>query len=159
MPHDWYCTSAVQPGTAVANDALAEATALAQPVWASLINQTVSLPLAHFAPLTAAPPDVGAAEATAAEVAAPPAADVAAAAAEVAAAAAVEVAAALEVPLALVELELLPHAVAVKATAMPTDATYRAFTPTPPRELSGRSRLRFARVPRADWFRPIGTLA
>jgi hypothetical protein len=133
---------------------------LGQPVCASLISQTVSLPLAHLAPLTAAPPDVEATEgAPAAEVAAPPAADVAAPPAEVAAAAAAEVAAALEEPLALDELELLPHADAVRATAMPTDATYRAFTPTPPRELSGRSRLRFARVPCADWFRPIGTLA
>jgi hypothetical protein len=111
VPQDWYCTSAVQPGLAAANESFADLTASGQPVWASLISQTVSLPLAHLAPLAAV---VGAG------------ADVAATALLVGAAvvaAVVVVAAAEVVPAALVELELLPHADAVSATAIPTDAT------------------------------------
>jgi len=89
------------------------------------MSHTVSLPLAHFASLTAVAAEVGAPPAlggAAAEVGAV-APEVGAEAAEVVAAAAELVVAALVVLPALFELELLPHADTVKATAMPTDAT------------------------------------
>jgi hypothetical protein len=73
----------------------------------------VSLPLAHFAPPVAPVAD------EAADVATAPA--LLAAVPDVAAAAGLDVAPV--VAGALVELELLPHAVAVRATAIPTDAT------------------------------------
>jgi selenophosphate synthetase-related protein len=79
------------------------------------MSQTVSLPLAHLAPLAAAVAAGADVAATAVLLDAAP---------DVAAAAVVGVAAPLvALAGALVELELLPHADAVRATAIPTDAT------------------------------------
>jgi hypothetical protein len=76
------------------------------------MSQTVSLPLAHLAPLAAA-----------VATGAPDVAAVLGAAAPDVATAAELVDAAPVVAGALVEPELLPHADAVRATAIPTDAT------------------------------------
>jgi hypothetical protein len=78
------------------------------------MSQTVSLPLAHLAPLAAAVAAGADVAATAVLLDAAP---------DVAAAAVVVAAPLVALAGALVELELLPHADAVRATAIPTDAT------------------------------------